>query len=182
MLRKTDSTLQIDKQYDDYIPENSIISQSIAKDTIAHPGDDIRIIVSLGKKVLMISFKSYSIEEAPSRAAQLGISYNISERYSSSKKGRLIWQSIEEGTEIKDDMHLDLRYSLGSKIFIGDYVGTKQSEIQKWLEAENLLGARACLSVTYTKNSAAAGYCNTAKHLRYLHLQGYDYKNRSIFR
>lgn len=149
--------LQIDKQYDDYIPENSIISQSIAKDTIAHPGDDIRIIVSLGKKVLMISFKSYSIEEAPSRAAQLGISYNISERYSSSKKGRLIWQSIEEGTEIKDDMHLDLRYSLGSKIFIGDYVGTKQSEIQKWLEAENLLGARACLSVTYTKNSAEPG-------------------------
>ena len=149
--------LQIDKQYDDYIPANSIISQSVAKETIVHPGDDIKIIVSLGKKVLMISFKSYSIEEAPSRAAQLGISYNISERYSSSKKGRLIWQSIEEGTEIKEDMHLDLRYSLGSKIFIGNYVGMKQSEIQKWLEAENLLGARACLNVTYTKNSAEPG-------------------------
>ena len=149
--------LEIDKQYDDYIPANNIISQSVPKDTVVHPGDDIKIIVSLGKKVLMISFKDYSIDEAPSRASQLGISYNISERYSSSQKGRLIWQSIEEGTEIEPDMHLDLRYSLGSKIFIGDYVGMKKSEIQKWLEAENLLGARACLNITYTKNAAEPG-------------------------
>ena len=149
--------LTIDKQYDDYIPANSIISQSAAKDSILHQGDSIRITVSLGRKVTMISFKQFSRDEAPSAASQLGITYSIEERYSSSSKGRLIWQSIEEGTEIKPDMHLELRYSLGSQIFIGNYVGSPKSSIEKWLLDENALGARATLNFTYTQNAADPG-------------------------
>ena len=149
--------LVVENQYDDYIPANSIISQSVKKDEILHPGDSVRIIVSLGKKNIMISLYSFSKEEAASKASQLGVSYTITERYSSSKKGRLIWQSIEEGTELKPDMHLELRFSLGSKIFIDNFVGMKKSAIEKWLEEENLLGARACLNFTYTQNEADPG-------------------------
>ncbi len=149
--------LTIDKQYDDYVPENSIIAQSVPKDSTAYAGDDIKIIVSLGQKRLMISLYSFSKEEAMSKASQLGVSYTVSERYSSSKKGRLIWQSIEEGTELNDDMHLELRFSLGSQIYIGNYVGSPKSSIEKWLQDENALGARATVNYTYSKNAAAPG-------------------------
>ncbi len=149
--------LTIEKQYDDYAPENSIIAQSLPKDTEAYSGDNLKIIVSLGKKTTMISLYSFYKDEAIQKAAQLGISYSVSERYSSSKKGRLIWQSIEEGTELKDDMHLDLRFSLGSQIYIGNYVGSPKSSIEKWLLDENALGARATVNFTYSKNDAAPG-------------------------
>ena len=149
--------LTIENQYDDYTPANSIISQSVKKDEVLHPGDSVKIIVSLGKKLLMIDFGAFSKEEAASKASQLGVSYTITERYSSSKKGRLIWQSIDEGTKIEPDMHLELRFSLGSKIFIDNYVGMKKSAIEKWLEEENLLGARATLNFTYTQNAADPG-------------------------
>jgi len=155
--QENELNLIIVKQYDDYVPQNSIISQSSAKDSVLHPEDDIRIVISLGKQAFMISFKSFSKEEAGSKASQLGVSYEITQRYSSSKKGRLIWQSIDEGTEIKPDMHLELRYSLGSKIFIDNFIGMKKSAIEQWLEKENALGARAAIGVTYTQNDAEPG-------------------------
>lgn len=149
--------IKIEERYDEYIPQNSIISQSLKKDDIAYKGDNLTIIVSLGTKKLMISFKAFSQSEAASKASQLGVSYTISERYSSSSEGRLVWQSVDEGTEITDDMHLELRFSLGSKIFIGNYVGMKKSTIEKWLVDENALGARAKVNFTYTQNAAAPG-------------------------
>ena len=149
--------LIIEERYDEYIPQNSIITQSLKKDEVAYKGDSVTIIVSLGTKKLMISFKSFSQSEAASKASQLGVSYTITERYSSSSKGRLIWQSVDEGSEITEDMHLELRYSLGSKIFIGNYVGMKKSTIEKWLVDENALGARVTVNFTYTQNAAAPG-------------------------
>ncbi|MCK5130213.1 MAG: PASTA domain-containing protein [Clostridiales bacterium] len=147
----------IDKQYDEYIPKDSIISQSEKPKSLLKAGDQIRIIVSLGRKTLMISFKGLTKAEALSKAAKLGISAAISERYSSSSEGRMIWQSVEEGTEITEDTQLELKYSLGSKIAVGNNIGQKKIILEQWLVQENALGARLSIKTTYTQNSATSG-------------------------
>lgn len=149
--------ITVEEKYDDYIPKNSIISQSAKKDEILHPGDNLKIVVSLGQKKVMISFKGIPKEEAMSKASQLGLTVTIKERYSSSSKGRMIWQSIDEGTIITEDMKLELSYSLGSTISLSSYVGQPKLNIEQWLVEENAKGARATIHTTYTQNSAAPG-------------------------
>jgi len=144
-------------QYDEYVPSNTIISQSLSEDSIAHPGDTLTLIVSQGQIMLMPSFKQLDKGEAMSLAASLGVPVKIKERYSSSDEGRMIYQSVEVGTEITASTTLELTYSMGPLIAVRSYVGLQKFSIEEWMSGENEYGARLILDVTYTQNSAAAG-------------------------
>lgn len=144
-------------QYDEYVPPNTIISQSLSVDSIAHPGDTVTLVVSQGQKILMPSFKQLEKGDAMSLAAQLGVPLKIKERYSSSDEGRMIYQSVEVGTEITKDTTLELTYSMGPVIAVRSYIGMQKFNIEEWINGENEYGARLVLDITYTQNSAAAG-------------------------
>lgn len=144
-------------QYDEYVPPNTIISQSLSVNSIAHPGDTVTLIVSQGQIMFMPSFKQLDKSEAMSLASQLGVPVKIKERYSSSDEGRMIYQSVEVGTEIKDNTTLELTYSMGPVIAVRSYMGMQKFSIEEWMNGENEYGARLTLKVTYTQNGAASG-------------------------
>ena len=147
----------INNQYDDYVPANTIISQSLSVDSIAHPGDTVVLIVSQGKIQIMVSFKQISKNDAYSVASSLGVNVKIKERYSSSDAGRMIYQSILAGEQIESNATLELTYSLGPKITVSDYVGQQKFSIEEWMRGQNDLGARLTMKISYTQNSAPAG-------------------------
>ena len=147
----------INNQYDEYVPENTIISQSLSVNSVAHPGDSVIIVVSQGKMRTMPSFKQLDKSEAMSMAGQLGVPLKIKERYSSSDAGRMIYQSVPVGEQITSNTTLELTYSLGPQIAVGDFVGMQKFSIDEWLSGENEYGARISLKVTYTQNSAPSG-------------------------
>lgn len=149
--------LKIEEEYNNYIEKGSIISQSAKAESKLSKGDELKIVVSLGKKVLMQSFKSLSKDEATTLAGTLNLTVTVKERYSSSSEGRLISQSVDEGTLITDNMHLELTYSLGDKISLTSYVGQQKHELEQWLSEQNEKGAKLKLKVTSTNNSADAG-------------------------
>ena len=149
--------LSVNETYDDYIPRGSIITQSQPKDAKVYPGDQISITVSLGKKKVMPSLKGMTKEEVMSKAGELGLRVNLKERYSSSSLGRMIYQSIDTDTILTDDMSLDVTFSLGPKIAVGNYVGQHKHALEQWLETENQKGARLKISTTYTQNASASG-------------------------
>ncbi|MEX1375842.1 MAG: PASTA domain-containing protein [Eubacteriales bacterium] len=147
----------VNRQYNEYVAENTIISQSLSVDSIAHPGDLLTLVVSQGEMLIMPSFKQLEKGDAMSLAAQLGVPVKVKERYSSSDAGRMIYQSVAEGEQITDDTKLELTYSLGPKIAISNYEGQQKFIIEEWVESVNEYGARLELKVTYTQNSALAG-------------------------
>ena len=147
----------VKREYNEYVMENTIISQSLSVNSIAHPGDELTLVVSQGEMLLMPSFKQLDRSDAMSLAASLGIPVKVKERYSSSDAGRMIYQSVPEGEQITDDTKLELTYSLGPKIAISNFEGQQKFAIEEWLDEVNEYGARLELKVTYTQNSAIAG-------------------------
>lgn len=149
--------LNIEEAYDDYVPKTIIISQSIALDEIAHKGDKIKIVVSLGKKKFMPSFSSLTEEQAISKASQLGITPSIIKKYSSLSEGRMIRQSIKEGQLISEDTTLKLEYSLGNKIAITNYTGMQKFELEQWVDKVNQQSAGLKIKTTFTENDLPSG-------------------------
>lgn len=149
--------LKIEEEYNDYIEKGSIISVSAKPESKLNKGDELKIVVSLGKKVLMPSFKSLSKEDAAALASTLNLTLTVKERYSSSSEGKMISQSIGEGTLITEKMRLELTYSLGNKISLTSYVGQHKHELEQWMSEQNEKGAKLKLKVTTTNNSADVG-------------------------
>lgn len=150
-------SLTIEELYDEYVPENSIISQEPKPKTKAHVGDAIKVIVSLGKKVFMPDFSGLTREQAMTLAGQLGINATFDDRYSSTKEGRFSYQTVEPGVEVTKDTTVTVYYSLGNKIPIVSYVGQQVNQLEQWIESVNAKDAKLTLTKTYTQSSAASG-------------------------
>lgn len=149
--------LTIEEQYDDYAPKGTIMAQSIKPDEKVKKGDEIVLIVSKGKKVLVPDFSEYSKQKATSMAAELGITASVVEKYSSLATGEFISQSIPADSEYVDGDVLELYYSLGNKIVISSFVGQTRDAIEAWAKELNDQGASITISVGYTQSSSEKG-------------------------
>jgi len=149
--------MTINRIFDEYVPESTIISQNLSVDSIAHPGDTVILTVSQGKEKFMPSFKQLDKSDAMSLAGQLGVPLKVKERYSSSDAGRMIYQSVSVGEQITSETTLELTYSLGPKIAVSNFEGQQRFAIEEWLSGVNEFGARIDLDITYTQNSALSG-------------------------
>ncbi len=150
-------TLVVNEQYDDYATAGTIISQSVKAQEKVARGTEITLVVSLGKKVLVPDFSDYTKEGAAAKAAELGITATVTERYSGSSAGRFISQSISAGSVYEAGDILELSYSLGNKVVVGSYVGQTLDAIQGWAQGLSEQGASIKISVTYTTSSSPAG-------------------------
>jgi beta-lactam-binding protein with PASTA domain len=90
-------------------------------------------------------------------AAELGIPAAVTEKYSSKAAGGFISQSIAANSVYQDGDVLELNYSLGNKITIGNFVGQPEDAIQAWRLDQNAQGAKITVSVKRTLNSAPKG-------------------------
>ena len=150
-------TLAVTEQHDDYVPKGSVISQSVKAEETINRGSEIELIVSKGKLITVPSFKGYSKDEAVSFAGSLGIPVTAAEKYSGSRAGAFLSQSIEAGTIYEEGDHLELYYSLGNRIALASFVGQTQDEIQNWANELNKQGARITIKVETTQSSSPKG-------------------------
>lgn len=132
--------IEIEEQYDDYIPEGTLISQSIKPSEKIKKGTNILLVLSKGKMVVVPSFKGHSKENAASVAASLGIAVAVTERYSGHSEGALISQSVAAGSVYGGEI-IELSYSLGKKIFVPNFVGQTVDALVLWAQDLNKLGA-----------------------------------------
>lgn len=149
--------LSVTEQYDDYIPEGSIISSSVKEKEKVSRGTEIKLVASKGKKIEIPDFSDYTKDVAMSVASGLGIPVTVIEKYSGSAAGAFISQSIPAGTIYEKGDYLELYYSLGNKIVVPSFVGQTRDAIESWALDLSSKGARITISATTTNSSQPAG-------------------------
>ena len=122
--------LIVEEEYDDYVPEGSIISQSIKAEEKVAKGTEITLVVSKGKMITIPDFSGYSKERATAVAGGLGIPITIKERYSSAPADTFISQSIKAGSEYKEGDILELVYSIDNKVVLSSFVDQTRDAIE----------------------------------------------------
>ena len=68
--------LQVEEEYDDFVPAGAIISQSIKPEEKVKKGTEITLVVSKGKMITVPDFAGYSKEKATAVAGELGNTHN----------------------------------------------------------------------------------------------------------
>ncbi len=149
--------LIVEEQYDDYVPKGTVISQSVKSQEKVAKGTEIKLVVSKGKKITIPDFSDYSKDQAAAVASTLGIPVTINEKYSNSKAGAFLSQSIKAGTVYEEGDYIELNYSLGNKIQLASYVGQTRDAIESWANDLNAKGANITIKVTETQSSSPKG-------------------------
>lgn len=102
----------------DVTPKNLIIKQEPEANTYLEPGSKINVIISEGeeiRKVIMPRLIGQNIIDAKNALLSLDLTIgDVIEQYSDSvEKDKVIWQSIESGTELETKTKVDLYVSKG---------------------------------------------------------------------
>ncbi|MEI7885049.1 MAG: PASTA domain-containing protein [Clostridia bacterium] len=148
---------------DDFISPGSVISQSIAKNTVIKKNSSITVYVSAGattavEYVSVPSFQSMSENEASIWAKSNNITLSTSEKYSdSTATGILLSQNIASGNVIAAGSEIKLSYSLG-KIEVASYIGKTKLDILNWQKDVNAKGAN--ITLVFTNGYGEAGSAN----------------------
>jgi serine/threonine-protein kinase len=150
-------TLVVEDQFDDYVPRGSVISQSVKAQEKIAKGSEIKLVVSKGKLIEVPDFSDYTKEQAASLASELGIPVTVIEKYSGSKAGAFLSQSIAAGTTYISGEYLELYYSIGNKIALASFVGQTRDSIESWANELNKQGASIAIKVSTTKSSQPSG-------------------------
>src|SRR5690606_5812255 len=147
--------LEVQEEYDDFVPAGAVISQSIKPEEKVKKGTEITLVVSKGKMITVPDFTGYSKERATALAGELGIPVTIKERYSSAPPNTFISQSIKAGTEYKQGDILELTYSIDNKIVLPSFVEQTRDAIESWAEELNDHGANITITVcnSYIKST-----------------------------
>ena len=149
--------LIVEEEYDDYVPQGSIISQSIKAEEKVAKGTEITLLVSKGKMITIPDFSGYSKERATAVAGGLGIPITIRERYSSAPADTFISQSIKGGSEYNEGDILELVYSIDNKVVLSSFVDKTRDAMEAWAKELNDQGASISIKVTNTKSNSPKG-------------------------
>lgn len=147
--------LNVEEQYDDYVPKGSIISQSEKAESKITKGSEINLIVSKGKKITIPDFSEYSKEMASTIAGQLDIPIIQTEWYSTAKAGAFLSQSVKAGTIYADGDVLELKYSKSNKISVPIFETLGEAEL--WADDLNQQGARITIGVKTVMSGSPKG-------------------------
>ncbi|NLJ40565.1 MAG: PASTA domain-containing protein [Clostridiales bacterium] len=154
---ENDIVLNVVEEYDDYVPEGIVISQSVKPEEKVNKGTEIILVVSKGKLITIPDFSGYSKEKANAVAAELGIPITIEEKYSGAPPDAFISQSIKEGTEYNKGDILELVYSIDNKIVLPSFVGQTRDAMEAWAKEFNSQGAGITIKATNTKSNSPKG-------------------------
>ncbi len=139
------------------LPNDTIIYQSVAAESMVAKNDTITISVSKGLSVSVPDFIDKNMTTATSMIAELNLLDNVSvdliEMYNNTNAyGTYIWQDHEAGEKIDASItkpfEMRVYYSLG-KPFINSQVGSLESVLTSYFYNLNLNSAELSYSVTY---------------------------------
>ena len=122
-------TVDEDEEYSEDIQENYIISQTPDGNTKAAKGSTVTIVVSKGEEVKVSKvpdLKKKTVTSAESALSEVNLKLgNVSQEYSDSvAEGKVIRQSIEAGTEVKEGTAIDITISKGKEPKTVTYTAT----------------------------------------------------------
>jgi serine/threonine-protein kinase len=149
--------LIVEEEYDDFVPQGTIISQSVKAEEKVPVGTEIALVVSKGKMITVPDFSKYSRELAGSVAGQLGIAVTMNERYSSRPAGEFISQSIKPDTVYESGQIVELYYSIDNKISLPSFVGQTRDAIESWAKNLNDNGASITIKTKSTSSNSPPG-------------------------
>lgn len=142
----------------DTVEPGFIIRQSIAPNEKVAKREEMEVVVSLGKATVVPNFAEMTAEEALANYPDLNIF--VRERYHANVPyGRLISQSIEEGTKLtdQDDKSITVTYSLG-KPYLGDFRGYLEGDLPRlFFEEYQSKGADIKYIVKYVDSHEVKG-------------------------
>ncbi len=148
--------LTVEEKYDDYVPKNSVISQSVKAQEKVSKGSEIKLVVSKGKMIEVPDFSDYTKEQASSVAASLGIPVTVVEKYSNSSAGAFLSQSIPAGSVYESGDFLELTYSIG-KVTVPSFIGQTLDAIKNWENEADSKGGRITITPSYTNSDHPKG-------------------------
>lgn len=119
-LEKLGLKVIVKNEYSDKVDENDVISISPKSGKKVKVGSSVTLTVSKGKETKTIKMPDLTgkgIDDAKYTLTTSGLKVgDIEEQYSDSyTKGQVIWQSVEAGTEVKEETSINLIVSLGPK-------------------------------------------------------------------
>ena len=91
---------EIKEEFNDEFEQNKIIKTSIEEGTNINVNDIITVYVSKGKAITVPNFVNKTKSEVQNECNNLGITCIFNEEYSTKSSGKVINQSIAEGTQI----------------------------------------------------------------------------------
>ena len=112
-LRVTDQQ----REFDDKITENFVISSTPIANTKVEKGQEVSIVISKGpqKKTRTVPpLTGMTLEKAQETLAGMGLRANVEEHYTDEQPvGRVFWQSVDVNNEVEEGATIDLYVSLG---------------------------------------------------------------------
>ncbi|MCD8500355.1 MAG: PASTA domain-containing protein [Bacillaceae bacterium] len=117
-----------EEEHSNEIMMDTVISQSIAAEEKIAKMDKMKVVISLGKAIVVPNFASLTMDEA---SAQPDLMVTVQQRYHAEVPfGGLISQSISAGTKLtdKDNLAITVIYSEG-RPFLKDYRGLLEGDL-----------------------------------------------------
>ncbi len=114
-------------EYNDTVPENSIIRQTPEPDAEADKGTKITVVVSLGKKIVIANVPKLvglTIDEAKDKLTAVKLKIGATdkvENYDLSKAGKIASQGVQENAPLQQDSAVNVTYYDDVKVpnFVG---------------------------------------------------------------
>lgn len=111
-------TVEEDEEYDDEVEEGKVISQTPEGNEKTAKGGQVKIVVSKGKEVkvaVVPDVRNMTITEAEAALSAVNLKLgNVTHAYDDNvEDGRVIAQSIANGTEVKEETAVDITISKG---------------------------------------------------------------------
>ena len=146
--KKNKVELNKETKYSDDIAKDLVISQSIDPNKTIKEGESLTVVVSLGKAVYAENLIGMSENEANRWANKNGIYLLTEYVYSNYEKDCVIYQSIDKGNIVKEDMSIAV--SLGKPDLSS---ATTLSELNRLVEEYNKKGADLRIAEGESQNS-----------------------------
>ena len=155
-------TFELAKDDSSDVAANRIISQSIPSGTRISSEQELTVVVSQGKGVIVPDFNTISKSEA---ASTPDLTVEVVMRYSATVPyGGVISQSAPAGTKVYgDDKKIRVVYSEG-RPFIEDLTGRSENLLAAYFYELRFMGANITYTTTYVDSSAPRGTVVSASH------------------
>lgn len=144
-----------EKKYSDSVPENTVMAQSVAADSVITNDKVIELTVSLGKKTVVVPYVIGATEAnaktmLTAKELKVAVVYQDSDSFAA---GLVISQSVAAKKEVTPGTEVKITVSKGAASFaVPNVVGKSESAAKSTLNGKGLK-----VNVSYAKNSSVAG-------------------------
>ena len=150
------ASVQLTEVYSTYYASGSVISQSVAKNTVTSKMTVIYVNLSKGPaptQVTVPDFTTMSKDEADLWAKLKNVTLFYKYQYSDTlTKGYLFSQSTASGTSVDAGSVITIYSSLGM-VEVSNFIGSSKLDVQKWATDANAQGANITVYFTTDYNS-----------------------------